>query len=97
MRKQGRGEAIKISKLFDAYKTRFKAPESSVIKVFIEVVEDVLNVTLKESWCAYRASGRVLTLTVPGPIKTEIFLHKKEIITHLKGRLGEQSAPKEIL
>jgi len=97
MRKVGRGEVVKISKLFEVYRARFKAPESSVIKVFIEVVEDVLNITIKPSWCAYKPSSRVITLTLPGPIKTEILLSKKEILNHLKGRLGEKSSPKEIL
>jgi hypothetical protein len=97
MRSHGRGEITKISKLFEAYATRFKAPEKTVIKAFVEVVQDLFGFTLKDSYCAYTPSSKILRLLAPGPLKTEILIKKKEILTHLKGRLGEKSAPKEIL
>lgn len=97
MRKASRGEIVKISSLFEVYRKRLKAPEKSVILVCIEVINDVLGVSLKETWCAYSPQTRMLKLSVPGTLKTEIMLHKNEILTHVQGRLGERSAPQDIL
>ncbi len=97
MRKKGSGEIVKISKLFEVYAKRFVAPEKSVVKVFIETVEDLYGITIKESQCQYRPVTRTVLLTVPGALKSEILLNKKEILVHVTGRLGQKSAPKEVL
>lgn len=97
MRKEGRGGVVKISELFKVYTDRLRAPQKTVIKTFIEVVEDMFHITLKDDQCAYMVTSRTLTLHAGGPLKSEILLHKKEILTHLKGRLGEKSAPREIV
>ncbi len=93
-----RGEGIKkLNSLFDKYKHTLKAPQGSVITAFIEVVYDVLGITIKKEAIRYSTSSRTLVVQGGGPLKSEITLNKEEILTHLKGRLGEQSAPKEIL
>lgn len=92
-----RGEVTKLSDLFQVYRERLVAPQGSVVKVLIEVVYDLFHITLKETDCAYTPSSHILKLNVRGPLKTEILLRKKEILTHMKGRLGGKSAPNDIL
>jgi hypothetical protein len=93
-----RGKGIKrVSDLFTAYQTRFRAPEKSVLSVFIDVVSEVVGITIRLSECSYTPVSQLLTLTTRGPQKTEILLRKKEILTHMKGRLGEKSAPRDIV
>ena len=86
-----------IHSLFDKYKKTLKAPETSVKKVFVEVVEEVLGITLTVEAVQYKVGSKTLSLKVGGPAKTEIMMHKQELINHLKGRLGEKSAPREII
>lgn len=97
MRKVGRGEVVKIGKLFEVYKKKLRAPQGSVIAAFHEVVEDILKISMRTSWSSYTPSSRTLALTAPGPVKTEILIHKDEILTHLKGRLGEKNTPLHII
>jgi len=86
-----------ITSLFEKYKRTLKAPQGIVVEAFIEVVEDVIGVTIKQEAIKYSVGSKTLALQVSGPLKTEIKLHQEEILTHLKGRLGVQSAPKIIL
>jgi len=89
-----RGEGIKpINQLFEKYKRQLIAPQGSVKKAFCEVVHDLYGYTVKEEQLAYAVHSRTLTLKMPSTLKTELLLKKKEIIAHLKGRLGEKSAP----
>ena len=93
-----RGEGInKIKDLFFVYTQRLQAPQRTVIQSFCEVVEELLGVPLETNTCRYAPHTRTITCTLPGPIKTEILLRKKEILTHITGRLGVQNAPKDIL
>lgn len=97
MKKTRGGDITKISELFAKYVQRLQAPQGTVIKTFQEVVHDLFGITIRKEQCSYTVSTRTLALTLPGPIKSEILLKKKEILTHLKGRLGEKSAPQNIL
>jgi len=94
--RKGSGEIKKLSDLFEKYRNTLKAPQKTVVSAFCEVVEDVLGVTVDQKKVSYTPHNRTLTLSVGGPLKSEILLHKEEILTHLKGRLGEQGAPKEM-
>jgi hypothetical protein len=94
--RKGRGEITKLSSLFEKYTKLLKAPQGVVIDAFVEVVKDVLNLSIPKDKITYVVRTRTLRVAVFGPMKTEIQLHKREILTHLKGRLGEQSAPVEI-
>ncbi len=86
-----------IGTLFDKYRRTLKAPQGVVVDAFIEVVEDVLSFKIPKERVRYTVGSKTLSVQVSGPLKTEIKLHQVEILTHLKGRLGAQSAPKEIL
>jgi hypothetical protein len=93
-----RGEGIKpLGSLFEKYKRQLIAPQRSVKKCFAEVLHDLYGFSIKESEVDYSVTKKALTLKVRGPLKTEILLHRQEILVHLKGRLGEKSAPNTIL
>ena len=67
------------------------------MKEFREVVRDVLHFELPKEKCSYSVSTKTLKIIHSGPLKSEILLKKKEILLHLKGRLGEKSAPEDIV
>ena len=95
--RKGRGEIIKLSTLFEKYKKTLKAPQVIVIDCFCEVIEELLKYPISKEKVKYLVHTKTLKINAPGPLKSEIQLRKKEIIAHMKGRLGEQSAPCEIL
>lgn len=93
-----RGEGTKkLSDLFLKYQKTLKAPQGHVIEAFVEVVVDVLGITIKKEQVSYNTHTRVLFLKTGGAIKSEILLNKKEILNHLKGRLGEKNAPLNLI
>ncbi len=97
MQRVGKNAPTKIRDLFEVYKKRLRAPQSSVIEAAIEVIHDVLGVEVDKKHLSYAPHSRTLTIKASGMLKTEVNLKKSEILTHLKGRLGPQSAPKSIL
>jgi len=93
-----RGEGIKqLSQLFEKYKNTLKAPQASVVNAFCEVVKDLLDIEIDKERIQYNPIKKQLVLNIPGVIKSEIQLHQKEILDHLKGRLGVGSSPKNII
>lgn len=91
------GEIKKVGDLFDKYKQILKAPQGVVIGAFIEVVSDLVGIEIPKEHISYSVHSKTLTMRISGPLKTEILLKKKEILTHMKGRIGEQSVPKIFL
>ncbi len=79
------------------YKKRLRAPQGSVIEAVREVIEDVTGIALTKDMFEYSPHTKILRITARGAIKSEVLLHKDEILTHMKGRLGAQSAPTTIL
>lgn len=93
-----RGEGIKpLGSLFEKYKKQLVAPQGSVKKCFSEVVLELYGYEIPTEKIDYSVSKRMLVLKLQGPLKSEILLHKREILTHLTGRLGEKNAPKTII
>ena len=93
-----RGDGVKkISDLFSVYKKRLIAPESSVIEAFVEVVEDLTNLSVAKDKVSYSPHSRTLNLSLSGPLKSEIKMREAEILDHLKGRLGEKNSPRQIV
>ncbi len=93
-----RGEGVKkISDLFETYRKRLRAPESSVAQEFCNVVNETIGIQLALKNVSYKPTTRTLLLKVPGQIKTEILMRKDEILIHMKGRLGEQNAPHDVI
>ncbi len=95
--RKGRGEITKLSTLFEKYKKTLKAPQGIITDCFIEVVSELMSITVAKTNLKYTVHNRTLFVRVSGPLKSEIQFRKKEILAHMKGRLGEQSAPLEIL
>ena len=95
--RKGRGEITKLSTLFEKYKNTLRAPESSVIDGFRDIVLELIKIEIPKTKVRYKVHSKTLSTTLSGPLKSEIALRKKEIIIHLKGRLGEQNAPVDII
>ena len=95
--RKGRGEVKRIGDLFEKYRKTLIAPQKTVIDTFIEIVDDVLGIKLKFEWVRYTPGSRTLSIVAPGPVKSEIRLHKDDLMAHMKGRLGEKNAPVTIL
>lgn len=96
MKRRGQG-VVHVKNLFAKYAATLKAPQKSVVKAFIEVVQDTVKYTLKPEQCAYSVHSRTITVTVSGVVKTEILFRKKKILESLSVVLGERSAPTNIL
>ncbi len=98
MKKKPRsGEMMKVSSLFDKYKLTLRAPEASIVKIFIEVVDDLYGWKLEKKHISYSPTKKVFYITAGGALKTEISLRKEEILLHITGRLGSKHGPKDIL
>lgn len=95
--RKGRGQITKLSDLFDKYVKTLKAPQGVVVSCFIEVVEELIGIPIAKKDVTYTVYTKTLAVRVQGPLKSEIILRKKEILAHIKGRLGEGNAPVEIL
>lgn len=95
--RKGRGEITHISSLFQTYIKRLKPPQESVIRTFIEVVDEVLGITIKPESVSYAVRSKTLHLKISGMVRTEIKLHEGEVLAHLKARLGDVSAPQHIV
>ena len=93
-RNNRRGEIIKVSDLFEKYKTILKAPQGTVVKEVIEVISDLTGITIDRKYIKYSVTTKTISITAPSVLKQEIKLHQSEITLHLKARLGEQNAPK---
>lgn len=93
-RKNRRGEIIKVSALFEKYKTILKAPQGAVVKEVIEVINDLTGITIDRKYIKYSVTSKAISITAPSVLKQEIKLHQSEIKLHLKARLGETNAPK---
>lgn len=91
------GDIKKVGDLFAKYKQRLVAPEASVINAFVEVVSDLLDLDINPKKVSYNPATKVISINGGGPLKTEIKMQQKEILIHLKGRLGDMSAPKTII
>lgn len=93
-----RGEGIKpLGSLFEKYKKQLIAPQGSVKQCFVEVVRDLYGFQVTAQQLEYSVYKKTLTLRVSGPLRSELLLRKEEILTHMKGRLGERSAPTTLL
>lgn len=98
--RKNHGDYIKleqISSLFAIYQKKLRAPQKTVVNECIDVIDDIFAVRIKVSECAYIPQTKTMHIHIRGPFKSEVMLRKEEILTHLKGRLGEKSAPNCIL
>ncbi len=97
-KKEKRGQGIvHVSDLFKKYTQTLRAPQGIVITAFIVAVEEVCGATLTKNHCTYNPSTYTLSVHASGMLKTEITLHKKDILRVMKDTIGEKSLPKNIL
>lgn len=97
-RKKGEDKPARLlGGLFEKYKKILKAPEASVTNEFRVVVDELIGIKLKQEQITYKPASRIIYLKTPAPVRSEIKLHKEEIITHLKARLGVSQAPLDVL
>ncbi len=92
-----RGELKKVSSLFDKYKKTLLAPQGTVIKEFLELVEDMFQVKVDKGRVSYDPTTKALAIKGLGPLRTEVRMREKEVLDHLRGRLGEKNAPKRLV
>ena len=86
----------KLDTLFERYKQILKAPEQTVVNSAVAVIDELLDVTLTKQQISYSPQTRVLHIK-HGLIRSAVLPHKQVILTHLTGRLGVRSAPKDII
>lgn len=86
-----------ISDLFSKYKNTLKAPQKSVEKEVLEVINTTTPHTLTEKQVSYTPNTRTIYLKIPSVLKSEILFHQKEILEKVTTKLGVGNAPKTIL
>jgi hypothetical protein len=90
------GELTKMSSLFALYKDRLKAPQKTVIDATVEVITDVVGIKLNSARCTYTVNTKTFSSNAPALVRQELARHEADILTQLKARLGEKSAPHRI-
>lgn len=78
-----------LGDLLSRYKN-LKTPNGTLRKVFIESVEKILDITLKEK--DIKIQKTIISVNAPSVIKNEIRLNQKEIITEIHNELGENQS-----
>lgn len=86
-----------IGDLFLKYQKTLIAPQASVEKVCIEVIQEVTNFSLEMSQVEYTVSTKTLHLHIPSILKQEIRLKQETILNALKMRLNKHNCPETIL
>jgi len=87
----------RIGDLFEKYRTRFKAPQASVEKVCVAVINEVTGFELTAEQVTYTVNTRTVSLQVPSILKSELRFHHALILKKLTDQLGKDGAPKTIL
>ena len=85
-----------LQSLFERYQRRLVAPEQVVLEAAVEVVDELLGLSLKTNQLRYTPATRTLHIA-NGMIRSEVLLHQQRILDHLRQRLGERSAPQKIV
>ena len=67
--------------------TNLKAPNAAVRNAFIQVVKEVIGVTLSEDMVVVKYKS--VHLRAPATLKTEIQLHKKTILKKVQDTLSD--------
>ncbi len=89
------GNIQNLGSLLAKYKN-LRAPQETVVKVFLEEVKEVCGITLPKRLVTYKTTTKTLFVATSGPGKTEITLSKKRLLAKCLERLGEE-APQAIV
>lgn len=96
-KKDPSNNVTQLGNLIERYKKILKPPQSSVVKVVVEVVYEVLGIELLQTQLEYQVASRTIFFRVPSIIKGEI-LQKRDVIKQiLTERLGDSNAPQNFL
>lgn len=97
VRKDPRNNIQQLGNLLELYKKRFKAPQASVEKECLQVIQELTQFTLTIDQVSYTVSNRSLKINAPSIIKSELRLYHSQILNEVQKRLGESTSPKIIL
>ena len=86
-----------LSSLFAKYKETLRPPQATVEKKAIEVIRDLLQISLTESQVTYKTTTRTLKIDAPSVVRSEVLRRKGELLTKLVNELGVSNSPKELL
>lgn len=89
------GNIQTLGSLLAKYKN-LRAPQETVVNIFLEEVQKVCGITLAKRQVTYKTATKTIYITLSGPGKSEILLRKKALLTTCLERLGEES-PKTII
>lgn len=95
MRRRSKESSITpLSDLFAVYRSRLQAPQGSVIKEVVQVVEDVVGVKVDKKYFSYNVTTKTVSCNATSLLRSEIKLKQTEISQALQCRLGENNAPR---
>lgn len=83
-----------LTNLLEKYKN-IQAPNATVKKTFITVVEEMLDIELEPS--QIKVTNKTIVLSTPSVVKSEIRLHQKDILDKLTTELGTKEVIHAIL
>jgi hypothetical protein len=90
-------EPVPIQDLFAVYRARLRAPQGSVVKVAVVVLNEHSPVVLDESMVQYTVATRTLSVTAPSLVKHRLLLVAPLILERLEHELGAESCPRAIV
>jgi hypothetical protein len=90
-------EPIPIQSLLARYTRNLQAPEASVTRTLCEIVEARLGIPLAREQLSYSPHTRVVTIRLSGPHKSELLLHKHELLVGMRDVLPPHAAPHDII
>lgn len=96
-RRTHKNEIKHINPLVERYKRILRAPQGSVVNVFCLVAKEEFGVVLKKEHVSYNSTTKTLSLSTPGPAKSEILLYKETLLQKCAEVLGEKNTPKHII
>lgn len=85
-----------INSLFDRYRQQLRPPQKVVVDEIVEVIEDLFTISLDPARVEYKPYEKCIYLRVSGVLKSELLVRKKEILAHVRGRLGVNQGPTDI-
>ena len=88
-----KGDIVKISDLFLKYKKTLIAPQGSVIKEVVVVVEEVTGIKVDKKYFKYNVYNKTIYCNAPSSIKTEVKLFEDIIKDKLTKKLGAKNTP----
>ena len=77
-----------INSLFEKYK-HLTPPNHYLKKAYQEILEEMFDVVVREQDIIIR--GNTIFLTAPPALKSELFLHKQEVLKRVQDKISKTS------